>query len=63
MTVASFKIGRKEYVIVPRKRYEQLTRAEQDQRDAEIARRGREAYASGKMKTIPHEQLRRRLGI
>jgi len=63
MSVATFKIGGKEYVVVPRKRYEQLTRAEQDQRDAEIARKGREAYESGKMKTITHEQLERRLGL
>ena len=63
MSVATFKIGGKEYVVVPRKRYEQLTRAEQDQRDAEIARKGREAYESGKMKTITHEQLKRRLGL
>jgi len=63
MSVATFKIGGKEYVVVPRKRYEQLTRAEQDRRDAEIARKGREAYESGKMKTITHEQLKRRLGL
>ena len=63
MSVAIFKLAGKEYVVVPRKRYEQLTRAERDQRDADIARKGRKAYESGKMKTITHEQLKRRLGL
>jgi hypothetical protein len=60
MTVATFKIGRKEYVIVPRKRYEQLTRAEQDVLDGEIARKAIEALRAGKLKTIPLEQARRK---
>ena len=63
MSVATFKLGGKEYVVVPRKRYEQLTRAEQDAIDSEIARKGRKAYESGKMKPITHEQLKRRLGL
>jgi hypothetical protein len=63
MSVATFKIGKREFVIVPRRRYEQLTRAEQDQKDAEIARKGREAYLSGKIKPITHEQLKRKLGL
>jgi hypothetical protein len=56
-------IGKKEFVVLPRRRYEQLTRAEQDQKDAEIARKGREAYLSGKVKAISHEQLKRKLGL
>lgn len=40
MSISTFKIGRREYVVVPRKRYEQLTRAEQDRKDAEIAHKG-----------------------
>ena len=63
MSMATFKIGKREFVIVPRRRYEQLTRAEQDQKDAEIARKGREAFLSGKLKTITHEQLKRKLGL
>ena len=63
MSVATFKIGRKEYVVIPRKRYEQLTQAEQDQMDAEVARKGREAYLAGKTKTVTHEQLKRKLGL
>jgi hypothetical protein len=63
MSVTSFKIGKKEYVLLTRKRYEQLTRAEQDQIDAEIARKGREAYLSGKMKPISLEEARRKWGV
>lgn len=60
MSVATFKLNGKEYVVVPRKRYEQLTRAEQDALDSEIARKGRAAYLAGKLKTIPLEKARRR---
>lgn len=63
MSVATFKIGKKEFVVLPRRRYEQLTRAEQDRKDAEIARKGREAFEAGKLKTVSHEQLKRRLGL
>jgi PHD/YefM family antitoxin component YafN of YafNO toxin-antitoxin module len=63
MSPTTFKIGKKEFVVVPRKRYEQLTRAEEDQRDAQIARKGREAFLSGKMKTISHDDLKRKLGL
>jgi PHD/YefM family antitoxin component YafN of YafNO toxin-antitoxin module len=61
--VARFKVGKKEFVVLPARRYEQLTRAEQDQKDAEIARKADEAYRAGKLKTITHEQLRRKLGL
>ena len=60
MAVATLKIGGREYVVVPRKRYEQLTRLEQDAIDSEIARRGRAAYLAGKMKPVPLEKARRR---
>jgi hypothetical protein len=63
MPLATFKIGKKEFVIVPRRRYEQLTRAEQDQKDAEIARKGREDWLSGKVKSIPLPEARRRWGV
>ncbi len=63
MSVTTFKIGKKEYVIIPRRTYEELTRAERDQKDAEIARKGREAYLSGKLKTVSLEEARRRWGV
>jgi hypothetical protein len=63
MATATFKIGKKEFVIIPRRRYDQLTQAEQDQKDAEIAQKGREAYLSGKVKTITHEELKKKLGL
>lgn len=63
MATATFKIGKKEFVIIPRRRYEQLTQAEQDQKDAEIARKGLEAYHTGKIKPISLEQARRKWGV
>jgi PHD/YefM family antitoxin component YafN of YafNO toxin-antitoxin module len=63
MSLASFKIGKKEFVVIPRKRYEQLSRAEEDQRDAEIARKARKTFLSGKMKTITHDEVKRKLGF
>ena len=63
MSLTTFKIGKSEFVIVPRRRYDQLTRAEQDRKDAAIARKGREAYLGKKVKTISHEDLKRKLGI
>jgi hypothetical protein len=63
MALTTFKIAGKEYVVVPRKRYDQLTRAEQDRLDSEIARKGRAAYLSGKVKAIPLSEARRRWGV
>jgi hypothetical protein len=63
IATTTFKIGKREFVIIPRRRYEQLTQAEQDQKDAEIARKGREGYLSGKVKTITHEELKKKLGL
>jgi len=57
------ELAGKEYVLVSRRRYQQLTRAERDQRDAEIARKGSEAYRSGKMKTVSLEEARKKWGV
>jgi hypothetical protein len=63
MGLATFKIGKKEFVVLPRRRYEQLTRAEHDRRDSMIAEKGRRAFEAGKLKTITHEELKRKLGL
>ena len=63
MGLTTFKIGNKEFVVLPRRRFDQLTRLEQDQKDAEIARKGREAYESGEVETVSHEALKRKLGL
>jgi hypothetical protein len=60
MKLATFKIGKKEFVVIPRKRYDELSRAEEDRRDAEIAQKGRKAFLSGKLKPIPLAEARRR---
>lgn len=63
MSVATFKIGKKEFVIVPRRRYEELTRAEQDLRDATIAKKGLADWTAGKVKAIPLSEARRKWGV
>jgi PHD/YefM family antitoxin component YafN of YafNO toxin-antitoxin module len=63
MSLTTFKLAGKEYVLIPRKRYDQLTRAEQDQRDAEIAAKGRASYLDGKMRTVSHGEAKRKLGL
>jgi len=63
MSLTTFKIGKREFVIVPRRRYQQLTRAELDQKDGAIARKGRETYLRKKSSAISHVDLKRKLGI
>jgi hypothetical protein len=63
MSVTTFKLAGKEYVLIPRKRYEQLTRAEQDRSDADIAERATAGYLAAKVKTISHEQIKRKLAV
>jgi hypothetical protein len=63
MAVTTFKIGKAEFVILPKRRYEQLTRAEQDRKDAETARKVRAAFLSGKVKGVPLAVARRRWGV
>jgi len=63
MSVATFRIGKKEFVVIPRKRYDELSRAEEDRRDAEIARRGRKSFLAGEMKTLTHDEMKRKLGL
>lgn len=50
-------------MVIPRRRYEQLTRAERDQKDAEIARKAREAFRAGKLKTVSLDEASRRWGV
>jgi hypothetical protein len=63
MSLTTFKIGRKEFVVIPRKRYDELSQAEANRRDAEIARKGPKAFLSGKLKPIPLEETRRKWGV
>jgi hypothetical protein len=60
---ALIKIGRRQYVLVPKKRYEQLTQEEQDKIDFEIADRAMKKYLAGKLKTITHEEMLRKVGM
>jgi len=61
--LTTFKIGEQEFVVLPHRRHDQSARADEDQRDAEIARKGREAFLAGKLKTITLEDARKKWGV
>ena len=63
MPLTTFKIGKREFVVVPRRRYDQLTRAEQDEKDAKLVAKARAAWLSGKLKTVTLEEARRNWGV
>lgn len=63
MPLTTFKVGKREFVVIARRVYDQLTRAERDQKDARIAEKGMQAYLSGKVKGIPLSQARRKWGV
>lgn len=63
MSVSTLKIGKKEFVVIPRRRYEQLTQAEQDRKDAMLAEKAMQDYLDGKLNTVSHEEVKRRLGL
>ena len=65
MTVANFKIGRREYVVIPRRDFERMraelgAQAAQDRVDAlEAVKRLRDPH----QKSIPWSQAKKRLGL
>jgi hypothetical protein len=63
MSITTLKLDGKDYVVIPKRRYEQLTRAEQDKKDAALARRVMGDIRAGKMKTIPLEEARQGWGV
>jgi hypothetical protein len=63
MSITTLKLGGKDYVVIPRRRYEQLTRAEQDIKDAQLARKVVGDIRAGRMKTIPLEEARKGWGV
>jgi len=63
MNLATLKLSGKDYVVLPRKRYEQLAAVEEDQRDAAQARKLLARYRAGRLKTISHDKVKKKLGI
>jgi hypothetical protein len=63
MRATQVVIDGKSYVILSKRRYEQLTRHEQDRLDADTARKVVRRIDTGKEKTLPWEQAKRRLGL
>lgn len=63
MNVTTMKLNGKEYVVIPKRRYEQLTRAVQDKKDARLARKVMADIRAGRTKTIPLEEARKAWGV
>ena len=63
MSVTTMKLDGKEYVVIPKRRYEQLTRAEQDKKDAALVRKVMGDIRAGRTKTIPLEEARKAWGV
>ena len=62
MGVTTLKLGGRN-TVVPKRRYEQLTRAEQDQKDSAIAAKAMADIRSGKVKPIPLADAIRKWGV
>lgn len=64
MSVTRFKVGGKEFVIVPRREYDRIAaRLAEDARDASRARKAMEKFRAGKLKTVPHKKVKQMLGL
>jgi hypothetical protein len=63
MSVTNLKVSGREYVLLPRKEYERLAADQQNRRAAFRARVALAKYRAGKLKTIPHETVKRILGM
>ena len=61
--VKTMKLSGREYVLLPRKRYEQLTAAEAERREIAHAHQALEKLRSGKLKTVPHQKVKRMFGM
>ncbi len=63
MTMMTLKMRGQEYVLLPRKQYERLTAREREQLPTARARKALSKFRAGKLKTIPHEKVKRMLGL
>jgi hypothetical protein len=61
MTYATLHMNGKDFVLVPKARFRELVG--QDERDARKVQRAVSALRAGKLRTVTHEQLKKRLGI
>jgi hypothetical protein len=63
MTMTTLKLRGQEYVLLPRKQYERLTAEDRQRRVAARARKALGKFRAGKLKTMPHEKVKRMLGL
>jgi hypothetical protein len=61
MTYATLRMNGREYVLVPKSDFRRMTA--EDKRDSAEANRAMARLRAGKLKTVSHATLRRRLGL
>jgi len=61
MAHATLKMNGKEFVLVPKAEFRRLT--EQERRDSALAAATLKKWHEGKLRTVSHEQLKRKLGL
>jgi hypothetical protein len=61
MTHATLKMNGQEFVLVPKAEFRRLT--EQDRRDGALAAATLKKWHDGKLHTVSHAQLKRKLGL
>ena len=61
MAHATLKMNGKEFVLVPKAEFRRLT--EQDRRDSALAAATLKKWEDGRLRTVTHEQLKRKLGL
>ncbi|MCL2648177.1 MAG: hypothetical protein FWD61_14395 [Phycisphaerales bacterium] len=63
MVHATLKMNGQEFVLVPKAEFRKFQRlTEQDQQDSDLASATLEKWRDGKLRTISHAQLKRKLG-
>ena len=61
MAHATLRMNGRQYVLVPKDEYRKLT--SRDQMDAELAIASLNKWRAGKLRTVSHAQLKRKLGL
>jgi len=64
MVHATLKMNGKEFVLVPKAEFQRFRRlTEQDQRDSDLVVDTLKKWQEGKLRTVSHTQLKRKLGL
>ncbi len=61
MSYATLRMNGREYMLVPKSEFQRMTA--EDKRDSATAGRALARFRAGKLKTVSHAALKRRLGL